>query len=116
MACDAEGCFDTGARVTDVFVVDTVDGTRATVIARDLRLAGYSADRAYEGRSMKSQMKAADRSNAAIAVIIGESEAEAGQCTVRNLSTSEQATIPVAELHSYVRSVVGPREPRRHPL
>jgi histidyl-tRNA synthetase len=116
MACDAEGCFDTGARTTDVFVVDTVDGSRATVIARDLRLAGYSADRAYEGRSMKSQMKAADRSNAAVAVIIGESEAEAGECTVRNLSTSEQATIPVTELHSYVRSVVGPREPRRHPL
>ena len=115
MACDAEKCFDTGGRATDVFVVDTVDGTRATVIARDLRLAGYSADRAYEGRSMKSQMKAADRSNAALAVIIGESEAEAGQCTVRDLSTSEQTTIPVAELHAHVRSVVGPREPRRHP-
>lgn len=115
MACDAEKCFDTGGRATDVFIVDTVDGTRATVIARDLRLAGYSADRAYEGRSMKSQMKAADRSNAALAVIIGESEAEAGQCTVRDLSTSEQTTIPVAELHAHVRSVVGPREPRRHP-
>ena len=114
MACDAENCFDQGARITDVFVVDTVDGTRATSIAHQLRLAGYSADRAYEGRSMKSQMKAADRSNAVVAVIIGESEAAAEQCTVRNLSTSEQVTIPVAELESYIGSVVGPREPRRH--
>lgn len=115
MACDAEKCFDVGARIADVFIVDTVDGTRATSIAHNLRSMGYSADRAYEGRSMKSQMKAADKSGARVAVIIGESEAQSGQCTVRHLETSEQTTIPVTDLQQYLQTVVVPRTPRRHP-
>ena len=115
MACDAEKCFDVGARIADVFIVDTVDGTRATSIAHNLRSMGYSADRAYEGRSMKSQMKSADKSGARVAVIIGESEAQSGQCTVRHLETSEQTTIPVTDLQQYLQTVVVPRTPRRHP-
>jgi histidyl-tRNA synthetase len=43
------------------------------------------ADRAFDGRSMKSQMKAADRSGAAVAVIVGDDEAAAGEVTVRDL-------------------------------
>jgi histidyl-tRNA synthetase len=115
MACDAEEVFPFGSPVIDVFIVDTVDGTRATALAHSLRQAGFAADRAYEGRSMKSQMKAADRSGAGVAIIIGGTEAEEGTCTVRNLSTSEQTTIPVGELQSHLQSVVGPREPRRRP-
>ena len=116
MACDAEEVFSFGSPEIDVFIVDTVDGTRATALAHSLRQAGFSADRAYEGRSMKSQMKAADRSGAGIAVIIGGSEAEDGTCTVRNLSTSEQTTIPVGELQNHLQSAIGPREPRRRSL
>jgi len=115
MACDAEEVFPFGSPVIDVFIVDTVDGTRATALAHSLRQAGFAADRAYEGRSMKSQMKAADRSGAGVAIIIGGTEAEEGTCTVRNLSTSEQTTIPVGELQSHLQSAVGPREPRRRP-
>lgn len=116
MACDAEGVFEFGKPSIDVFIVDTVDGTWATSIAHNLRQAGFAADRAYEGRSMKSQMKQADKSGAGIAVIVGGSEAEDGTCTVRNLSTSEQSTIPVNDLQTYLHSVVGPREPRRQSL
>lgn len=116
MACDAEEVFAFGSPVIDVFIVDTVDGTRATSIAHSLRQAGFTADRAYEGRSMKSQMKAADRSGASVAVIIGGTEAEEGTCTVRNLSTSEQTTIPVGELQDHLRNAIGPREPRRRSI
>jgi len=80
-----------------------------------LRVAGFSADRAFDGRSMKAQMKGADRSGALVAVIIGESEAEQSTCTVRNLSTSEQTTIPLVDLQSHLQTIVGPRQPRRQP-
>jgi histidyl-tRNA synthetase len=115
MACDSEDCFQFGAPAMDVFVIDTTGGSHALVVSHSLREAGYSVDRAFDGRSMKSQMKAADKSGAGIAVIIGSTEAESSQCTVRNLSTSEQSTIPMADLQQHVQSVLGSRQPRRHP-
>ena len=42
-------------------------------------------ERAFDGRSMKSQMKAADRSGAAFAVIVGETERDAATVIVRPL-------------------------------
>ena len=98
----------------DVFVIDTTGGSHALSITHQLRHNGFSADRAFEARSMKSQMKSADRSGAQVAVIIGETEAEESTFTVRNLSTSEQTTIPLTELQSHLASVLGPRQPRRH--
>ena len=50
-----------------------------------LRAAGWRADRGYEQRSMKAQMKLADRSGAAYAVIIGSNELEAGTVVLRAL-------------------------------
>ena len=77
-------------------VVDVVDGLAGLSVTDELRAAGFSADRAFDGRSMKSQMKAADRSGAVFAVIVGSDEAAAGTCTVRNLSTSEQSTLTMS--------------------
>ena len=114
LACDAEECFSYGFPVLDVFVIDTTGGSHAMTITHLLRQGGFSADRAFEARSMKSQMKSADRSGAQVAVIIGETEAEESTCTVRNLSTSEQTTIPLTELQNHLTSVLGPRQPRRH--
>ncbi|MFP3905864.1 MAG: histidine--tRNA ligase [Acidimicrobiales bacterium] len=85
LACEAEGVFRDPAQQARVFVVDVVDGTHARRITTELRRAGIAADRAFDGRSMKSQMKAADRSGAALALIIGEDEAAAGEITVRDL-------------------------------
>ena len=113
LACDAEGVFDTGAVTVDAFVVDVTDGMTALALTHALRAAGYSADRGYDGRSMKSQMKAADRSGAAYAVIIGQDEAEQKACTVRNLSTAEQTSVPQGELVAFLEERLGARTPRR---
>lgn len=89
LACDAEGVFPAAEAASSIFIVDVVDGTHARDLVADLRRAGLAADRAYGGRSMKSQMKAADRSGAAIALIIGEDEAAADEVTVRDLRHDE---------------------------
>jgi histidyl-tRNA synthetase len=115
LACDAEGVFDTGAVALDAFIVDVTDGLAATRRAEALRSAGYSADRAFDGRSMKSQMKAADRSGAALAVIVGADEASSSTCTVRNLATSEQVSVPQSGLVAHVAAALGARTPRRRP-
>ena len=85
LACDDEGVFAAPAQAVDVFVVDTTGGLEALRLTAELRAAGIRADRAYENRSMKSQMKVADRSGAAIALIVGSNELDAGTVVVRPL-------------------------------
>jgi histidyl-tRNA synthetase len=85
LACDDEGVFGAPNKTVDVFVVDTTGGQEALRITAQLRAAGISADRAFESRSMKSQMKGADRSGAPLAIIVGSNELEAGQVVIRPL-------------------------------
>ena len=85
LACDAEGVFEAPAAAVDVFVVDTTGGNLAVVLTDRIRLAGLRADRSWDDRSMKAQMKAADRSGAALAVIVGDDERDNGTVTVRDL-------------------------------
>ena len=85
LACDDEGVFGAPNKTVDVFVVDTTGGQEALRITAQLRAAGISADRAFENRSMKSQMKGADRRGAPLAIIVGSNELEAGQVVIRPL-------------------------------
>ena len=99
IACDDEGVFPAPDSAVDVFVVDTTGGLEALAITEELRRAGLRADRAFDNRSMKSQMKAADRSGALYAVIIGETEREADTAVIRPMrSDGEQISVPRAEL------------------
>jgi histidyl-tRNA synthetase len=86
LACDAEGVLAAPAAVLDVFVVDTTDGSSARDLADELRRAGLRTDRAFDGRSMKAQMRAAGRSGAKVAVIVGERELSDGTAMVKDLA------------------------------
>ena len=99
IACDDEGVFAPSPSPVDVFVVDTAGGLEALVITQQLRDAGISSDRSFENRSMKSQMKAADKSGAQIAIIVGSDEVSAQSFVLRPLRGDEQqSTIPRSEL------------------
>ncbi len=98
LACDAEGVFGAPAQPVDVFIVDTTGAGESTKLAHDVRGAGWRADRAFGARSMKSQMKAADRSGAAVAVIVGGDELAAGTVTLRPLRGGEQEAVPREKL------------------
>jgi histidyl-tRNA synthetase len=85
LSCDAEQVFADEEPTVDVFVVDTAGGDTARDISVELRRAGIAAERAFDQRSMKSQMKSAGRSGAGVAVIVGPDEAAAGCVTLRPL-------------------------------
>ena len=85
LACDAEGAFTDVPAPVQVFVVDVAGGQSAAVLCDRLRQAGLGADRAFDSRSMKAQMKRADRSGATVAVIIGPDEQAEGSATVRDM-------------------------------
>jgi histidyl-tRNA synthetase len=63
-----------------------------------LRTAGIGADLDLAGRSMKGQMKGADRSRARYAVIFGDAEMSAGEVTLKDLTTGEQRAVAFDDL------------------
>jgi histidyl-tRNA synthetase len=104
IACDDEGVFPPQPLALDAFIVDTTGGLEALRLTAELRAAGLTADRAYENRSMKAQMKVADRSGAAVAIIIGSNELAEGAVTVRPLRTDDgQQTIARSTLIDYLK-------------
>jgi len=110
LACDDEGVFTTPVATLDVFVVDATGGAQALLLTNELRAAGLRADRAYENRSMKSQMKAADRSQATVAVIIGSNELDEGTAVLRPLRTGEhqQSSVGRADLLDAIKKALNP--------
>jgi histidyl-tRNA synthetase len=88
-------------RTLDVFVIDTTGDVAAAQLVEELRMAGIATDRAYDQRSMKAQMKAADRSGARFAVLLGPEELAAGEVTIRDLRSQDfdqtQRRVPRSE-------------------
>jgi histidyl-tRNA synthetase len=107
LACDDEGVFGDNSPPLDVFVVDVVGGQEAVAITANLRAAGLSADRGYDNRSMKAQMKLANRSEARFAVIVGEDELAAASVIVRPMArdAGEQQRIPRSDLISHLKDI-----------
>ena len=103
LAADGEGVFPPPSSVVDVWVVDTTGGRAATTLVAELRAAGVRADRSFGGRSMKAQLKGADRSGARLALIVGEKEADLGVVAVRDLAAGDQEEVLRDEVVETVR-------------
>ena len=111
LACDAEGVLTLDEVVVplDVFVVDFAGGDAARDLTGELRAAGLRADRGWDGRSAKAQFKAADRSGARLALVVGPDEAAAGAVAVKDLrGDSPQSVVARADVVDAVRSRLGP--------
>src|ERR671914_748121 len=84
----------------DVYVVAIGEAAQpeALRLCTALRRAGIGADLDLMGRSMKGQMKDADRSGARWAAILGEEEMAAREATVRDLESGEQERMPLDQV------------------
>jgi histidyl-tRNA synthetase len=70
----------------------------ATLLAHKLRTAGKRAYIDFDGRSLKSQMRLADKLGAKTVIIIGDEELKTGSVVVRDMATKEQRNIREEEL------------------
>ncbi|NLT43865.1 MAG: histidine--tRNA ligase [Anaerolineae bacterium] len=71
-----------------------------------LRSLGAAAEIAFGDRSLKAQMKAANRSGAGWAAILGDDELARGVAVVRSMRDSEQVEVPLGELASWLAARV----------
>lgn len=86
----------------DVYFVTLGDAARSFAITHlpKLREAGISATMDYMSRSMKAQMKDANRENARYTIIIGDNELNEGKFTLRNMKESEEDSLSFDEIVS----------------
>jgi histidyl-tRNA synthetase len=96
LALDAEGVELPVQPACQVFAVPIGDAAKRKLfgLVAELRNLGVAADLAYGDRGMKGAMKAADRSGAAYAVVLGERDLEADVAQVKDLASGEQSALP----------------------
>ncbi|WP_147819076.1 histidine--tRNA ligase [Salidesulfovibrio onnuriiensis] len=84
-------------------VVEKDAGNQAMIFAQQMREKGLSGDVSYGGGSMKSRMRAANKSGAKACLIIGQDEFENGTVTVKDMAgDNDQYTIKREE---YLKSL-----------
>lgn len=108
LALEAEGKVPKAAARVQVFLVPI--GAAATDVAVDLlnqlRTANISADMAYGDRGLKGAMKAADRSGASFALVLGESELASGAVQVKDLASGEQSQVALGDVVATIKRKV----------
>jgi histidyl-tRNA synthetase len=75
-------------------------------LMHSLRLAGIAASMDFESRSMKAQLRWANKSGARFALIVGERERQDETVTLKDLMQSTQETIPRAAMITTIQERV----------
>ena len=96
---------------TDIFIAAL--GARAQKIAfgltQELRRTGICAAMDYSNKSLKSQMKRADKLNSAYTLIFGDKEIDENRAELRNMSTKNQQSLPLDQLLAAVTNILKER-------
>ena len=94
------------SRYPDVFLAALGEEAQRRVftLAQELRDIGIWAEVDYEGKSLKSQMRRADKMKIPYVIILGEEELKGNRAVLRDMATKEQEEIPLAEV---IRTVKG---------
>jgi histidyl-tRNA synthetase len=92
----------------DVFVtvVDVSNVSAAFSLVQKLRAQGLRVDMDHQGRSLKSQFKVADKTDAPYCVIIGPDELAAGHVKVRAMDSHEEKIIAYDETPRYISDLL----------
>ena len=72
-----------------------------------LRQAGIRTEADYQGRSLKSQFKQADKVGARLCLVLGSDELAQGTVTLRDMAAGEQESVARADVVDRVRQAMG---------
>lgn len=95
LVMDAQGCEYPDAGKADLFIVTMGDKAKlkAVEIAKDMREEGFSVLYDLNDRSIRAQMKYADKVGARFNVVIGDNEIETDKAELKNMTTGEKNEI-----------------------
>ncbi|KAF0139448.1 MAG: histidyl-tRNA synthetase [Stygiobacter sp.] len=107
LACENENSFKAEEEKTDVFII-TIDKTLqgfSFQTALALRRSGLNVETDYLSRSVKAQMREANRLNSKFVLFVGGDEFTNGEVVLKNMSNSEQKNISKDNLEEIVKQI-----------
>jgi histidyl-tRNA synthetase len=95
------------AASADVFLVTTAPALLPEAFRWKMDLVGHGvlADMDYEGRSLKSQFRRADRSGARVVIVLGEEELRRGAVGYRDMRKGSQEEVSAEEAVRRLRNI-----------
>lgn len=90
----------------DIFIANVGDQADLFVqkLVYSLRNAGISAERDYLSRSVKAQMKYANKTGAQFSAVIGDDDIAAKSASVKNMQTGETDNVPFDHLAEFIKT------------
>ena len=108
MACEAENLIVGDLSLVNIFIVPIGDKAHSLAVSllQQIRAADLRADMAYGDRGLKGAMKAADKSGARFAVVIGDEEVSNSQVQIKNLGDSTQSQVAIGDMVAHLLQVI----------
>ena len=91
----------------DVFIAVVEDSARGAAfqILSKLRRAGFAAETDFSARSLRGQMKLADKLGAAFTVVLGPDELKENRAVIREMSTGNEQKIALDKITEHIREL-----------
>lgn len=88
----------------DVYVVPIEESqkTYAASLVQALRMTGYKVETDYMNRSMKSNFKMSDRVSAKYVILLGETEVESNELTVKDNRTKQEYKVMLEDIIDFL--------------
>ncbi|KYD32860.1 MULTISPECIES: histidine--tRNA ligase [Anoxybacillaceae] len=104
-ALEAEGITLPISEGIDCYVVAVGEKAKdeSILLVHKLRKAGIVADKDYQDRKIKAQLKSADRLNAKFVAILGDDELAKEVINIKEMSTGEQTEVPLHSVVDYLK-------------
>ena len=77
----------------------------AAKLVYQLRGEGISCQRDYMGRSLKAQMKYADKLSAEFTIVLGDDELDSGQASLRRMADGQEFPVRLDEVAQQLRQI-----------
>ena len=99
MLMEKQGCSFGEQPVCELYLAPLGDAAvcRAAALAAALRDEGFAAEYDLMGRSVKAQMKYANKLGARYTMVMGDSELEQGTARLKNMETGEETEVALTE-------------------
>jgi histidyl-tRNA synthetase len=109
LALEAEGIELDIPAATSVYAVPIGEEARRLLfgVVNELRRAGVATDFSYGGKGLKAAMKAANRSGARYAVVVGERDIAEGVAQLKDMESGEQQAVALDGIVDELRSRLG---------
>ena len=102
LALEAEGVLPTVDESPDLYIASMGDSARAKSFEMTEALRGVGKRALFDqvGRSVKAQMKYADKMGAKYSMVLGDSELESGHAVLKNMQNGETLDVEIANISS----------------